>query len=116
MTKSNVLKALNRNDESETARKKALELANPLQTHMYARQLQGEKRNQEAFAIFRDNAKKHPDEWFVHTGLARIFSSQGKWDDAAKEMKLAVTAAPDSQKVYLGGLEKKLEAKEDINQ
>jgi len=116
MTKGNVLKALNRNDESEVARKRALELANPLQTHLYARQLQAEKKNDEAFAIFRENAKKHPNEWFVHTGLARIYSSQGKWDDATKEMKLAVTAAPDSQKVYLDGLEKKLESKQDINQ
>jgi tetratricopeptide (TPR) repeat protein len=116
MTKANVLKALNRNDESEVAKKKALELANPLQTHLYARQLQAEKHQDEAFAIFRDNAKKHPDQWFVHTGLARIYSSQGKWDDADKEMKLAVAAAPDSQKVYLGGLAKRLEAKEDINQ
>ena len=115
MTKANVLKALNRSDESETAKKKALELANPLQTHLYARQLQAEKHQDEAFAIFRDNAKKHPDQWFVHTGLARIYSSQGKWDDAAKEMKLAVAAAPDSQKVYLGGLAKRLEGKEDIN-
>src|SRR5207249_8760740 len=97
MTKSNVLKALNRKDDAEVSRKKALELANPLQTHLYARQLQGEKRNEEAFAIFRENAKKHPNEWFVHTGLARIYSSQGKWDDATKEMKLAEGAAPDSQ-------------------
>ena len=116
MTKANVLKALNRSDESETAKKKALDLANPLQTHLYARQLQAEKHQDEAFAIFRDNAKKHPDQWFVHTGMARIYSSQAKWDDAAKEMKLAVAAAPDSQKVYLGGLMKRLEAKEDINQ
>jgi tetratricopeptide (TPR) repeat protein len=116
MTKSTVLKALNRNDESEVAKKKALALANPLQTHLYARQLQAEKRNDEAFAIFRDNAKKHPDEWFVHTGLARIYSSQGKFDDAAKEIKLAVAAAPDTQKVYLDGLMKRLESKQDINQ
>src|SRR5262249_31781470 len=111
LTKSNVLKALNRNDESEVARKKALELANPLQTHLYARQLQGEKRQDEAFAIFRENAKKHPNEWFVHTGLARIYSSQGKWDDATKELKLAVGVAPDNQKAYLDGLQKRLEAK-----
>jgi len=31
-------------------------------------------------------------------------------------MNLAMAAAPDSQKVYLGGLAKRLEAKEDINQ
>jgi tetratricopeptide (TPR) repeat protein len=116
MTKSKVLTALNRKDEATMAEKKALDLANPLQVHLYARQLQGEKRSQEAFAIFRENAKKHPDQWFVHTGLARVYSSEGKFDDAAKEMKLALAVAPDNQKTYLDGLEKKLEAKQDINQ
>ena len=116
MTKSKVLTALNRKDEATMAQKKALDLANPLQVHLYARQLQGEKRSDEAFAIFRENAKKHPDQWFVHTGLARVYSSEGKFDDAAKEMKLALAVAPDNQKTYLDGLEKKLEAKQDINQ
>jgi tetratricopeptide (TPR) repeat protein len=116
MTKSKVLTALNRKDDATMAQKKALDLANPLQVHLYARQLQGEKRSQEAFAIFRDNAKKHPDQWFVHTGLARVYSSEGKFDDASKEMKLALAVAPDNQKTYLDGLEKKLEAKQDINQ
>jgi tetratricopeptide (TPR) repeat protein len=115
LTKSKVLMALNRNDESAAAQKKALAFASPLQLHMFARGLQAEKHNDEAFAIFRENAQKHPNEWFVHTGLARIYSSQGKFDDAAKEMKLAETAAPDNQKAYLDGLEKQLEAKQDIN-
>jgi hypothetical protein len=116
MTKAQVLKALNRKDEAATAEKKALELAGPLQLHQYARQLLGEKRNEEAYAIFRDNAKKHPNQWFVHTGLARMYSAQSKFDDAAKEMKVSMAAAPDDQKVYLDGLEKRLEAKQDINQ
>jgi len=38
--------------------------------HMFARQLQAEKRTEEAFAVFRENAQKQPDQWFVHTGLA----------------------------------------------
>jgi tetratricopeptide (TPR) repeat protein len=116
MTKSKVLVALNRKDDAAVAQKKALDLATPLQVHLYGRQLQAEKRSEEAFAIFRENAKKHPDLWFVHTGLARIYSSQGKFDDAAKEMKLAMAAAPDNQKSYLDGLVKQLEAKKDINQ
>ena len=115
MTKSKALTALNRKDESAVALKKALDLATPLQIHLYARGLQGEKRYDEAYAIFRDNAKKHPNEWFVHTGLARVYSSQGKFDDATKEMKLALAAAPDNQKAYIGGLEKQLEDKHDIN-
>jgi hypothetical protein len=116
LTKSKALTALNRKDEAATAQKKALDMATPLQVHLFARQLQGEKRTDEAFAIFRDNAKKHPDQWFVHSGLARIYCSQGKFDDAAKEMKLALASAPDNQKTYVDGLVKKLESKQDINQ
>jgi tetratricopeptide (TPR) repeat protein len=115
MTKSKVLEALNRKDEAATAQKKALDLANPLQVHLFARQLQAEKHNEEAYVIFRENAKKHPDLWFTHTGLARVYSSEGKFDDAAKEMKMSLAVAPDNQKTYLDGLEKKLEAKQDIN-
>jgi tetratricopeptide (TPR) repeat protein len=116
MTKSKVLTALNRKDEAMVAQKKALDMASPLQIHMYARQLQGEKRSDEAFVIFRENAKKHPDQWYVHSGLARIYCSQGKFDDAAKEMKVALAGAPDNQKSYVDGLVKKLESKQDINQ
>jgi Protein of unknown function (DUF2911) len=115
MTKSKVLDALNRKDDAAVAQKKALALASPLQLHMYARQLQGEKRQEEAFAIFRENAKKHPDDWFVHSGLARVYSSEGKFDDAVKEMKEAEASAPSSQKVYLDGLIAQLESKKDIN-
>jgi hypothetical protein len=115
MTKSKVLVALNRKDDAAAAQKKALALASPLQIHMFARQLQAENRSEESFAIFRENATKHPDEWFVHSGLARVYCSQGKFDDAVKEMKLALAGAPDSQKTYVNGLVKKLEAKQDIN-
>ena len=116
LTKSKVLTALNRKDEAAAAQKKALDMASPLQIHFFARGLQGEKRNEEAFAIFRENAKRHPDQWFVHSGLARMYCSQGKFDDAAKEMKLALAGAPDTQKSYVDGLVKRLEAKQDINQ
>src|SRR6202140_1793169 len=116
ITKSKVLTALNRKDEAMAAQKKALDMASPLQLHMYARQLQSEKRSDEAFVIFRENAKKHPDQWYVHSGMARIYCSQGKFDDAAKEMKLALATAPDNQKSYVDGLVKRLEAKQDINQ
>jgi tetratricopeptide (TPR) repeat protein len=116
LTKSQVLTALNRKDDAAVAEKKALAMASPLQIHIYARGLQAQKRADEAYAIFRDNAKKHPEMWFVHSGLARIYSSQGKFEDAAKEMKVALEKAPDNQKSYVGGLVQKLESKQDINQ
>lgn len=115
MTKSRVLVAMNRAGDADAAKRRALDLANPLQLHLYARGLQGEKKNDEAFAIFRENAKKHPEMWFVHSGLARIACSQGKFDEAAKEMKIAYASAPENQKVYVDGLVKRLESKQDIN-
>src|SRR5690348_7002190 len=115
MTKANILDALNRKDEADTTRKQAVALANPLQLHIYARGLQAQKHEDEAFAIFRDNARKHPEEWFVHSGMARIYSSQGKFDDAVKEMNLALAGAPDGQKSYVESLVKRLQSKQDIN-
>ncbi|HET7440426.1 MAG TPA: DUF2911 domain-containing protein [Terriglobales bacterium] len=115
ITKSKVLSAMGRKDEATAAQNKAMEIATPLQVHLYGRQLQGEKRQDEAFAIFRNNAKKHPNEWFVHSGLARIYCAQGDFSNAAKEMKVALAGAPDSQKTYVEGLVKRLEAKDNIN-
>ena len=115
LTKASILEALGRKDDAEANRKQALAMANPLQLHLYARHLQAEKHQDEAFAIFRENARKHPDEWFVHSGMARIYSSQGKFDDAAKEMNLALASAPDGQKSYVQSLVKRLQSKQDIN-
>lgn len=115
VTRSRVLRALGRKDEAATAQNKALEGATPLQVHLLGRQLQADSRQDEAFAIFRTNAKKNPTQWFVHSGMARIYSAQGDFDNAAKEMKVALAGAPDQQKSYVAGLVKRLEAKEDIN-
>ena len=48
-------------------------------------------------------------------GLARVYSAQGDFDNAVKEVKLALADAPESNKPNLEGYVKKLQAKEDIN-
>ena len=115
MTKSRVLDALNRKDEATTSRNKALTMANAVQLHGYARQLQIDGKQAEAFAIFKENAKKNPDKWVVHVGMSRMYSSQGDFPNAVKEMNEAVAGAPDGQKQPLQAFAKRLEAKEDIN-
>lgn len=116
ITKSKVLTALNRPTEAAATQKKALDLGTPLQVHRFALELMAAKRNEEAFAIFRENANKHPDQWFVHEGLARMHSAQGRFDEAKKEIRAALVIAPANQKSDLSELLKRLEAKQDINQ
>lgn len=115
ITKAKVLDAMGQKDQAKVVRDKAMAKATPLQLHIYGRQLQQEKRQDEAFAIFRSNYNKYPDEWFVHSGMARVYTGQGNYDGAVKEMKVAVSKAPDNIKPALEGLVKRLEAKDDIN-
>ena len=115
MNKSKILDAMGRKQDAEAFRAKALDLASPLQLYFFGRQLQTEKKSDEAFAVFRSTAKKFPDYWTSHMGMARIYSSQGDYDNAVKEVKLSLTTAPDSNKANLEGYVKRLQNKEDIN-
>jgi hypothetical protein len=115
LNKSKILDAMGRREEAETARKEALDKASALQLYFYARQLQATKKLDEAFALYRSNAKKFPDYWTSHVGLARVYSGQGDFDSAVKEMQLALTTAPDSNKANLENYVKRLQSKEDIN-
>ena len=115
MSKSRILDAMGRKDDAVAFRNKALEKGNALQLYFYGRQLQGDKKQEEALAIFRANAKKFPDFWTSHLGLARVYSAQGDFDNAVKEIKTALTDAPDSNKANLENYVKRLQAKDDIN-
>ncbi|HEY6770020.1 MAG TPA: DUF2911 domain-containing protein [Candidatus Sulfotelmatobacter sp.] len=113
--KSRVLEAMGRKDAATEFRNQALEKANAVQLYVYGRQLQGEKKQDEAFAIYRSTAKKFPNDWVTHLGLARIYSGQGDFDNAVKEMKVALTSAPDANKPGIQNNLKRLESKDDIN-
>jgi tetratricopeptide (TPR) repeat protein len=115
MNKSRILDALNRKDEATVARNKALGMATTAQLHTYGRQLQLAGKQDEAFAVFRSNIKKDPNHWLVRTEAARLAVAKGDYDNAVKEMKLALAAAPDPAKSTVEGLVKRLEDKQDIN-
>jgi hypothetical protein len=115
MSKSRVLEAMGRKDDAVALRNKAIEKGNALQLYFYGRQLQGDKKQDEALAVFRSNSKKFPDFWTSHVGMARVYSAQGDFDNAVKEIKAALPGAPDSNKANLEGYLKRLQAKDDIN-
>jgi len=115
MNKSKVLEAMGRKQDADSFRARALDKASALQLYVYARQLQGDKKQDEAMAVFQSTAKKFPDSWTSHLGLARVYSAKGDFNNAAKEVKLSLKDAPEANKNALEAYSKRLEAKEDIN-
>jgi tetratricopeptide (TPR) repeat protein len=115
MNKSKILEALGRKEDANLYRTQALEKGNALQLYVYGRQLQGDKKQDEALAIYKSNAKKFPGNWTSHLGLARVYSAQGDYDNAVKEVKLSLANAPDANKPSLENYVKRLQAKDDIN-
>ena len=115
MTKSRILAAMGKPDESKSFTAQALAKADASQSYQYARQLQRDGKQDEAFAIFRAIAKKYPTNFFAYAGLSRIAVGAGNYEEAVKQMKLAKDAAPENAKNQIQGLINRLEAKENIN-
>jgi tetratricopeptide (TPR) repeat protein len=115
MTKARALDLLNRKDEATAARSKALAMGSQQQVHTYGRQLQQQKKYDEALEVFRGNIKKDPNSWVAHNELSRLAVAKGDYDTAVKEMKLSVAVASDPFKPGLDAILKRLENKEDIN-
>lgn len=115
MTKSQVLGALGHKDEATIARNQALDKADVNQLYGYALQLQAAGKQDDAFAVYRQLAKKYPDHWRAHAAMARVYSAQGDFDNALKEANAAMPNAPDPIKPILQGFIKKLQDKQDIN-
>ncbi len=116
MNKSKILDEMGRKEDADLFRTRALDKGSALQLYFYGRQLQADKKQEDALAIYRSNAKKFPDYWTSHLGLARVYSSQGDFDNAVKEVKLSLSSgAPDSNKSNLENYVKRLQNKEDIN-
>ena len=115
LTKSQILAAMGKKPEAGALQARAYEAASGLQLHSYGRGLQFLKRQDEAFAIFNINVKKHPNEWYTHGEIARMASAKGDFPTAVKEMNLALASAPDQAKPQIKGLVARLEKKQDIN-
>lgn len=116
MTKARALRALGQKQEVLAARNKALAMGSQQQIYDFARGLQRQGLQDEALEIFRNNIAKDPNSWIAHTESARLAVAKGDYDDAVKEMKLALAVAPDdSLKSQLTTLVARLQDKEDIN-
>jgi tetratricopeptide (TPR) repeat protein len=82
----------------------------------YARDELDRGNKEGAIEVFLLNAKRHPNEWPVHSGLMRAYSAQGKFKEALAEANLALAQAPDERsKRALTGMIEKLKSGQDIN-
>jgi len=115
-TKSDLLKALNKQDEAKKVWDQALAKTTPIQLYSYGRRLQSEKKDAEAMEIFQAIAKKAPETVFTHLSNARIKSAAGDFAGATADAQKALgMAMSDAQKKNIQTLLDKLQAKQDIN-
>jgi len=114
-TKSELLTEMGKPSEAAAALNQGLARASALQLHNYGRLLLAEKKPEEAARVFQMNAQKNPEVWFVYAGLARGQVAAGDSKRAVQSLKIALSKAPASQKSYLEGLLRKVEAGKDIN-
>lgn len=85
--------------------------AAPFDIHAYGRQLQIEKKYDEALRVFELNAKRHPGQWPVQVGLARGHAALGHKEEALKHAREALSKAPDeASRKNLEDLIKQIEA------
>jgi Tfp pilus assembly protein PilF len=69
--------------------------AQPIDLHLYGRQLLAQKKPDEAMKVFELNARRHPNVWPVHVGLARGHAALGHKKEALAEARLALPQAPN---------------------
>lgn len=113
-TKSQLLAKTGDAEQAAQLMDRALEKANPLQIHNYGRQLLAQNDKERALEVFRLNASRHPEAWFIGVGLARGHAALGQFGEAARHMKVALEKAPEAQKAYIQGLVTQLEQGQNI--
>lgn len=69
--------------------------AAPFDIHAYGRQLQVQKKYEEAMKVFELNAKRYPGQWPINVGLARGHAALGHKDVALKYAREGLSQAPD---------------------
>jgi hypothetical protein len=114
-TKSRLLDAMGKKEESAKTLNAALEKATATQLYVYARGLQRTGNTKRAFELYPLVVKRDPNHWLSHLAQARLASNTGDFTTATSEMKLALAGAPDANKPFLQPLLEKLTAKNDIN-
>lgn len=94
-TKAGLERKLGRTADADKTMQLAMDKASVLDLHGYGRRLIGEKKYQEALAVFKQNFDKNQGAWPTHVGLARGYSAAGDLKKALEHAEAALQQAPD---------------------
>ena len=115
-TKANYLKKFGKEADAEALMKEALPMGSVQQLHTYARGLLQQKKNKEAFDVFKMNYDKSPNEFTTQVGMARGYSAVGDYKKALGFAQKALTKAPDNgNKLNVEKMIATLQEGKDIN-
>jgi Tfp pilus assembly protein PilF len=76
-------------------RARAMSLATENDLNQYGYALLGQKKVDEAIAIFKNNVQAHPNSWNVHDSLAEAYMAKGDKKAAAESYGKALTLVKD---------------------
>jgi hypothetical protein len=105
---------LEKKGDTKTAaelRERALKIANENEMNLYGYQLLGEKKQDEAIAVFRKNVKDHPESWNTYDSLGEALAAKGDKKGAIESYSKALSMTQDpAQKKRINDVLTKLKA------
>ena len=91
-------------------RDRAMKVATEPDINAYGYQLMGQKKMDEAMAMFQKNVKDHPTSWNAYDSLAEGYATKGDKKLAIDNYNKALSMAPESQKKRINDAIAKLKA------
>jgi DUF2911 family protein len=91
-------------------REKSLKLATEVDMNVYGYQLLGQKKFDEAIAVFKGNIAKYPQSWNAYDSLAEGYATKGDKKLALDFYSKALSMAPEAQKKRINDAMAKLRA------
>jgi hypothetical protein len=115
-TQAGLLEKLGQKAKADSVMKKALPMATLLQLNSYGRSLQRQKKNKEAFEIFKMNYDKNPNDIYTRLGMLRGYAGMGNTKEALKFGDKAMEISQDDNtKTYIEKLMQEVKTGKDIS-
>jgi tetratricopeptide (TPR) repeat protein len=94
-TKAGILEKKGDVKAAEDLRAQAMKIATEVDINLYGYQLLGQKKTDEAIAIFRKNVKDYPNSWNVYDSLGEALAAKGDTKAAVESYNKAMAMTTD---------------------